>query len=150
AGIHLLDRDVEPEPAAASFVRPHAFDLRHASGFELVPNRAAAISAAIERVIVGRNARDGAEQHGVVAMHEAFNTNGWLLLEPARVVAGPFTERAFIDEVIERDIAFERDLGVGRDRQAGDRSRNGLDRLTEQPAGRVVFVLAIGDLEASN
>src|SRR5258705_9363094 len=56
AGIQLLDRDIEPEAAAASLVRPHALDLGHAGGFELVPDRAAAIGAAIERVVVRRNA----------------------------------------------------------------------------------------------
>ena len=54
--IHLLDRDGEPQPAAAGLVRPHALHLRHAGGFELVPDRAAAIGAAIEGVVVRRHA----------------------------------------------------------------------------------------------
>ena len=45
------------------------------------------------------------------------------------------------------DEALEGDLGIGRDRQPGARPVDDLDRLAEQPAGGVVFVLAVGDFE---
>src|SRR5262249_19129661 len=149
-GIHLLDRDVEPEPAAAGLVRPHTLHFRHARSFELIPDRAAAIGAAIEGVVVGRDARDGAEQYRAIAVHEAFDTNGRLLLETAGVVAGPFAERPFINAMVGRDVTLERDLGICWNRQPGDRAVDDLDRLAEQPAGGIVFVLAVGDLKASD
>ena len=43
--------------------------------------------------------------------------------------------------------ALEGDLGLGGDRQAGARPHDHLDRLADQAAGDVVFVLAVGDLE---
>ncbi len=46
------------------------------------------------------------------------------------------------------DEALEGDLGVRRDRQAGLRALDHLHRLAEQPAGRVVFVLAVRDFQA--
>ena len=45
------------------------------------------------------------------------------------------------------DEAFEGDLGFGGDRQAGRRPPDDADRLAEQAAGRLVFVLAIGNFE---
>src|SRR5262249_29413971 len=96
-GIHLLDRDIEPEPRTAGLMRPHALHLGHAGGFELIPNRAAAISAPIERVVVGRDARDRAEQDRVVPVHQALDADGRLLLEPPRLVAGPLAERTLVD-----------------------------------------------------
>ncbi len=39
--VERLDRDDHHEAAAAGFVRPHAFHVRDAGGFELVPDRAA-------------------------------------------------------------------------------------------------------------
>jgi len=48
AGILLLDRDGEPQPAAAGGMRPDAFDFRHTRRFELIPHRAGPIGAAIK------------------------------------------------------------------------------------------------------
>jgi Bcr/CflA subfamily drug resistance transporter len=56
AAVQLLDRDTSMKRAAAGLVRPHALDLGHAGGFELVPHRAAAVGAAVERVVVRRHA----------------------------------------------------------------------------------------------
>ena len=150
AGVHLLDRDGEPEPAAAGLVRPHALHLGHAGGFELVPHRAGAIGAAIERVVVRRDAGDRAEQDRIVAMHEGLDADRGLLLQAAGVVAGPFAERAFVDQVVGMDEALEGDLRVRRDRQAGRGPVITSHRLAEQAAGRVVFVLAVRNFEAGD
>ena len=48
AAIELLERNRQPQAAAAGGVRPHALHSRHARSFKLVPYRPRAISAAIE------------------------------------------------------------------------------------------------------
>ena len=150
AGILLLDRDGEPQPAAAGRMRPHAFHLGHARSFELIPHRAGPVGAAIERIVVGRDARNGAEQDRIVAVHEGFDADHRLLLQAAGVIAGPFAERAFVAQVVRMNEAFEGDLGMRRNRQPGARPGDHLDRLADQPAGHVVLVLAVGDFEAGN
>ena len=129
-------------------MRPHAFHLGHAGGFELVPHRAGAVRAAIERIVVGRDAGDRAEQNRIVAIHHGLDADRRLLLQAAGVIAGPFAERAFVDLVVRMDEALERDLGMRRDRQAGLRPHDHLHRLAQQPAGGVVLVLAVRNFQA--
>ena len=150
AGILLLDGDGEPQPAAARGVRPHALHLRHAGGFELIPHRSRAIGAAIERIVVGRDAGDGAEQDRIVAVHEGLDADRRLFLQAAGVVAGPFAERAFVQQIVRMDETLEGDFGMRGDRQAGARPGDDFDRLADQAAGGVEFVLAVGDFEAGD
>ena len=150
SGVLLLDRDREPEPAAARCVRPDAFDLGHAGGFELVPHRAGTIRAAIERVVVGRNTGNGAEQNRIVAIHHGLDTDRRLFLEAAGVIAGPLAERTFVDLVVRMDEAFEGNLGVRRDRQPGLGPKDHLHGLAQQPTGRVVLVLTVWNFQARN
>src|SRR6185437_15041593 len=119
AAVLLLDRNGEPEPAAPGGVRPYALHLRDARRLELIPDGAGPVRAAIEGVVVRRDARNGAEQDRIVAHHHRFDADHRLLLQAAGVVAGPFAERSFVDPVVWMDEALERDLGVRRDRQSG-------------------------------
>ena len=80
-------------------------------------------------------------------MHERLDPDRRFGMHVARVIAGPFAERAFIDHVIRVDIAFERDLGIGRYRQAGLRHVDDLDTLADQATGTVIFILAIGHFQ---
>src|SRR5215831_20465940 len=147
-GVLLLDRDSEPEPAAAGRMRPHAFDFGHAGGFELVPHRAGAIRAAVEGIVVGRHGRDRAEQNRVVAVHEGLDADRRLLFLAAGVIARPFAERPLLDQVVGMHEALERDLRLRRDGQAGARPRDHLDRLAYQAAGDVVFIFSVWNLES--
>src|SRR5947209_14364866 len=106
AGVLLLARDGEPKPAAARGVRPHAFDLGYTGGFELIPHRARSIRAAVERIVVRRNAGNGAEQNRIVAIHHGLDADRRLLLEATGVITGPFAERALVDLVIRMDEAL--------------------------------------------
>src|SRR4030095_13505041 len=105
--------------ARPPFGAPPALHFGDTGGFELVPHRARAIGAAIERVVVRRHAGDRAHQDRVVAIHEGFDPDRGLFLQTARVVAGPFAERAFLDQVVRMDEAFEGDLGMRWDGKAG-------------------------------
>ncbi len=146
-GILLLDGDGEPQPAAAGWMRPDAFHLRHTRGFELIPHRTRAVSAAVERIIVRRNSRDRAEQDRVVAVHECFDADRRLLLETAGIVPRPFAERTFVEQIVRVNETFKRDFRVRRNWQAGARPRDHLNRFTDQPARRVEFVPAIGNFQ---
>src|SRR5207245_9406454 len=99
-GVLLLDRDGEPEPAAAGRMRPQAFDFGHAGGFELIPYRAGAIRAAVEGIVVGWHRRDRAEQDRVVAVHEGRDADRRLLFLAAGVIAGPFPAPPHLAQVL--------------------------------------------------
>ena len=149
AAVERLDRDHQHEAAAAGLVRPHALHARNAGRFELVPHRAAAVGAEIERVVVRRHRRDRAHQDRVVAIHQRVDPDRRLEIAAAGVVAGPFAERPFLDLVVGMDEAFEGDLRIGRHRQAGLRHVDDLDRLAEDAAGGLQLVLAVGNLDAA-
>src|SRR5258708_1202447 len=121
APVKLLDRDGEPKPAAAGLMRPHAFDLRDARGLQLIPHRAGAVGAAIEGIIVGRHAGNPPHQNGILPGHEGFEWDAGLFLQPAGVIAGPFAERPFGDQITRMHEAFEGDFGVGGNGKAGAR-----------------------------
>ena len=148
AGIHLGDGDGEPHATAARLVRPDAFHARHAGGFDLPPDVRGAIGAAVIGIVVRRHRRYCAEQDRILPVHEGVDADHWLLLQSTGVVAGPLAERTFGDAVLRIDRAFECDLSVRRDRQPGLRPEDHLDRLAEQAARHVVFVLAVRHLDA--
>src|SRR5579863_9594123 len=55
----------------------------------------------------------------------------------AGVIAGPFAERAFEPHFVGLDETLDGDLGIGGDRQAGDRALDHLDRLAAHAADDV-------------
>ena len=57
----------------------------------------------------------------------------------ARVVPGPFTERTLDDALLRVHPAFDDDLGVGGQREAGDRSLDDAERLAAHAAGPVIL-----------
>src|SRR5215471_13516122 len=129
---------------------PDALDFRDAGGFELVPHRTAPVGAAIEGVVVGRHAGHGAEKYWIVAVPEGLDADRGLALLAASVIAGPLAERPLIDEIVRMHEALKRDLSVGWDRQTGLGAKDYLNRLAEQPPGRIVFVLAVWDFDAGH
>ena len=62
-------------------------------------------------------------------------------------MAGPFAERAFDHALVRRDVAFEHDLGAGRERQAGDLAAHHLHRPAAQAADDVDLEHAVGRFE---
>ena len=146
----LLDRDREPEPTTTRRVRPHTFHLRYAGRFQLVPHGSGAVSAAIEGIIVGRHAGYCAEQDRIVAMHQRLDANRRLLLLSARVVASPFAERSLIEEIVGMDESFECDFRMRRYRKSRARPFDDLDRLADQTAGYVIFILAVRDFQPAH
>ncbi len=66
------------------------------------------------------------------------------------VIAGPLPERAFVDQIVRMEKALEGDLGVRWNWQAGLRPGDYFDRLADQAAGGVVFVLAVRDFQAGD
>ena len=56
-------------------------------------------------------------------MPEGLDADRRLELAAAGIIAGPFAERPFVDQVVLMDETFEGDLGFGGNRQAGRRAR---------------------------
>ena len=148
AAVERLDGDGQPEAAAAGFMGPDALHLGHARSLQLIPHGAAAIGAEIEGVVIGGHGGDGAQQDRVIPVHHGLDADGGLGAAAARVIAGPFAQRAFLDDVVGIDIALEGDLGVGGHGHAGLGHADGLDRFAEDAARRLELALAIGNFEA--
>ena len=66
------------------------------------------------------------------------------------VVAGPLAERAFDALVVGLDEALDDDLGIGRDRQAGDRPLDHLDRRAAHAADDLELAHAVGHFAAAH
>ena len=67
----------------------------------------------------------------------------------AGVVAGPFAERAFGVGALGRHVAFEHDLGIGREGQPGHLAAHHLDRPAAQAADEVELEHAVGRFQAA-
>src|SRR5207247_7058482 len=91
--------------------------------------------------------RDRAQQDRVVPVHESRDADGRLFFSAPRVIAGPFPERPLIEQIVGMDKPLESDLRVRRNRQPSGRPLDPLDRLTDQTAGDIVFVLSVWALE---
>ncbi len=137
AGILLLDRNHDEE----GVVHIGADDARHACRLELLPQ-----DAAFEAHRVVRRAgplRRHVEEDRIVAVVDRLDADDRLLVGGAlgadRVIAGPFAERAFEPrlDLGRRHLAFDDDLGMGRDRQPRERALDHLDRPAEHAAGAI-------------
>src|SRR3954464_12228094 len=89
-------------------MRPHALHLRDSGGLKLIPYRAGTIGPAVEGIIIRRNAGDGTHKDGIVAMHEGLDADCGLFLQASGVIAGPFAERPFLNEIVRMHESFER------------------------------------------
>ncbi len=56
-------------------------------------------------------------------MRQSFDPHHRFRLLAGDVAAAPPAERAFVEQIVRMDEAFERDLGMGGDRQPGARCR---------------------------
>src|SRR3984893_3548466 len=97
--VQLFDRDGQHESAAAGFMRPYTFDLGDACGFELIPRRASAVGAEVERVVIWRHRRDGAHEDRIVAVHHGGDADGRLQPAASGVIAGPLPKWTLLDLV---------------------------------------------------
>src|SRR5439155_7416062 len=99
--------------------------------------------------LVRRLIRRSSEQDRIVPVVDRLNVDDRLLARTAGVVAGPLAERALHEPGVRRSEALDHNLGVGRDRQAGVLSADGLDRLATQAADPLHLVDANTDLEGA-
>src|SRR5215469_14536155 len=68
---------------------------------------------------MGRLVGSRAGKNGIVPVHHPLEPENGLLDLPARVVARPFTKRSFESFLVVAEFAFEDDLRVCRNGQAG-------------------------------
>ena len=64
-------------------------------------------------------------------------------------MAGPFAERTFRVGAVGRHVAFQHDLGIGREGEAGDLAAHHLHRAAAQPADQIELEHAVGRLQAA-
>ena len=86
--------------------------------------------------LVGRALRRAAEQDRIVAVIDRDDVHHRLVADVAAVIADPFAERSFRLDVAGLHEALDDDLGIGRQRQAGDRRLDHLDRIAADAADR--------------
>src|SRR5262249_30369507 len=111
ARVHLTDRDHRHQSTTAGFVRPDSYHTGHTGPLELVPDQRRTQRAAEKGVVVGRFARNTAEHDRIVAIQDRLDVDDRLRFATAGVIAGPFTERAFLPQLVGWDLAFDHDLG---------------------------------------
>src|SRR5262245_6987825 len=143
ARITLLDRNNRQQARAARFVAPHAAHIGHARGFQFLPDHGRAREATHVIEFARRASRRRAQDDRIVAMIEPFDFHCRLRSGRACVIARPFTERPFIAQLVRRRLAFNDDLGVGRNRQARVFAFDDLDGKTLNAYDPVVFAHAI-------
>src|SRR5450759_457026 len=80
-------------------------------------------------------------------MHQRLDTDRPLFLLAASIIAGPFTERAFVNQIVRMHKAFERDLGISRNRKPCARAHDHVYRFSEKAAGHVILILAVGNFQ---
>ena len=137
AGIALLDLDDGEARRRTGFVVPHAEHLRHAAGVERAPDLRGAGDALEQAGLVDRLVLRRAAQDRIVAIEDRFDVHIGARLGVVGVVAHPLAERPFRPHLPGHGLAFEHDLGVGRDREAGVGAADHVDRLAAQAAGDV-------------
>src|SRR3954469_19850050 len=150
AGIALVDRDREQQPRVADLMRPSRGDARHARLLDVLAQQAGSHHRAIAADLVRRPLRDAAQQDRIVAIIDRLDVEHGLGPQIAGVIAGPFRERALDALVAGLDEDLYDDLGVGRDRQAGDGAVDDLDRLAADAADDLVFADAVGHFAAGH
>src|SRR3954452_6310853 len=113
-------------------MRPHAPDLWYSRRLQLIPDRARTVRAAIERVVIGRDSGNGAEQNRIVAIEQGLDADRRLLQLAADVVTGPFAEWSLRHQIVWMREAFEGNLRIHGYRQTGARAGNNVDRFADE------------------
>src|ERR1700692_4611784 len=126
ARIALVHRDAEEQPRIADLVRPGRGDAGHAGLLDILAQQRRAHYGAVAADLVRWPLRHAAEQDRLVAMIDRLDVDHRLGPVVAGVIAGPFAEWPFESHIVGLDETFDGDLGIGGDRQAGNRA---LDHL---------------------
>ena len=71
---------------------------------------------------------------------DRFDADRRLLFLAAGVIAGPFAEWAFIEQIVGTDEALKRDFRMRRNRQSGAWPCDDLNRLSDQAAASHSFL----------
>ena len=143
----MIDTRVE-HARAADLVAPHLLHARHAGIGDVLLDGGRAHHRAVARHLVGTAAhRRHAEHDRIVAVVDRLDVEHRDLAHAAGIVAGPFAERPFRMRAVGRHVAFEHDLGVGREGQAGDLAAHHLDRFAAQAADEVELEHAVRRFE---
>ena len=93
---------------------------------------------------MGRLLAGGAGEDRVVAVIDPLDPDDRLLPRVARVVARPLAERALHRGLVGRDLAFEHDFRIRRERQPGHLALDAVDRPAGQPSGPVELGHVVG------
>src|SRR5438045_201531 len=137
--VALLDAHRVEEARTADLVAPDALDSRDPDRLELRPQQRRPEERPVEGLLVGRLVRRRAEDDRVVAVIERLDLHERLGPRITGVVARPLAERTLDDLLFRIHPALDDDLGIGREREPGDRSFDNAIRLAAHAAGPVVL-----------
>src|SRR5205807_1036840 len=112
-------------------------DVGYGDFLELVAQERGAENGTVTRLLIGRLAGWRADQDRLITVVEGFDVKDRLVPASRAVVAHPFAKRTLDQCLLIAGEAFDRDFGVGRDRQTGDGAANHLDRGTAHAADPV-------------
>ena len=120
-----------------ALVIPHAEHVRDPACVQRPPDLCGAADPLQEPGLVDGLVLRRAAQDGVVAVEDRLDVDVGARLRVVRVVAHPFSERTLGPNLAGDRLAFYRDFAVGRDRKAGVRPADDVDRLAAYAAGDV-------------
>ena len=134
----------------ADLVAPDLVHARHAGIDHVLVDDGRAHHRAVARHLVGAAAhRRHAEQDRIVAVIDRLDVEHRDRPHAAGVVARPFAERAFRMRLAGRDVAFQHDLGIGREGQPRHLAAHHLGRAAAHAADDVELEGAVGRLDAT-
>src|SRR3982074_3569956 len=137
AGIALADLDRGEAGGGAGLVIPPAQHLRDAAAIERAPDLRRAGDALEQAGLVDRFVLRRAGEDRIVAVEDRLHVDVGARLRVIGVIAHPFAERTFRPDLTGHRFAFDRDLAVGRNWEAGVGTAHHVDRLAAQPAGNI-------------
>src|SRR5580765_1436266 len=145
AGIALFDRDDIEEAAAAGFVTPNPFDIRHAAFLDLLADQRSIHNAFSGGIIRRWAAGTSTAENRLVSVVNVFDANHRLGAARTGVVTGPFAERTFGLSVGWIHPTFDDDFRIGRKWKPGGLPFNNFDGSAFETARVIEFGNAVID-----
>ena len=114
---------------------PHAEHFGNAAGFKRAPDLRRAGDALEQAGLVNRLVLRRAGENRIFAMQDCLDVDVGPLLGVVGIVAHPLAERPFRLDLARHRFAFDCDLAISGNGEAGIGSPHHVDRLAAQPTG---------------
>ena len=144
AKIPLLDGDHHEGSAGTGLVHPDTLDVWNTRAFQRVQQACRANEAALKQVRMRRLLASRAGHDRIGAIIDPLDIYDRLLPCATRIVAGPFSERAFKSSLLWRNPTFKDKLRTCRKRQPSDLALHTFKGLACQATRPIQFGNVIG------